>query len=121
MIAAAHCARNAGLSPDSLRPSAIDAATATTNRIANSQRRMLSEGSIAGWMMKCPYADTTANSTKTATPSGMRSFAARERSLDPISALSATQAAPAAKNIAKPSKPVSSVNGVTRPSKGMPE
>ena len=91
-----------------------------TARMANSQRTMPSAGSMAGWMTKCPYTDTARNSTSAATWSGSRRPTARACRADGFGALSAIHAAPAAMNMARPSRPHSSVNGVMSPSSGTP-
>ena len=75
---------------------------------------------MAGWMPKCPYSDTAANSTSATTCNGRRSLAARACSSEGFGALRAIHVAPAARNMARPSKPVSSVNGVMSPMRGRP-
>ncbi len=117
---AADWARNAFRSSSRKHPTATEAASPTTTRAANSQRSTESAGSISVPTMARAYTDTTANRASAITCKGTRRRTARARSSLPSGAFRAVQAAPAARNIARPRRPVSSVKGVTRPSRGTP-
>ena len=117
---AADWARKALKSPLGLRPKTMEAPRAATTRAAHSQRAGAKAGSISVPTRARANTDTTANSASAITWSGRRRRTARSRSSEGSGALSAAHAAPAARNIARPSRPVSSVKGVMSPSSGTP-
>ena len=88
--------------------------------MTHAQRATPRAGTISGRMMKCPYSDMNTN-TRSAMPCMMaRTFVARSRNSLVSGAFNAIHEAPAQQNMARPSKPHSSVKGVIRPISGMP-
>ena len=78
-------------------------------------------GANAGFTTANARTVATANSAKAAIWQGTRSFAARSCTAESAGAFSATQAAPAERHMARPSRPATRVNGDSRPRSGTPE
>ena len=91
-----------------------------TYKMTHAQRATPNSGAISGAMRKCPHSDSKTYRMTAATCEANRKLRARWHSRESMGALQAIHDAPAAQNMARPSRPHSNVNGVIRPRSGMP-
>ena len=95
-------------------------AKATITRAKKSMRSKDSSGAISGLSTNSAYAAVAKNRTAPTISMTPRIFLARASTSEPRGAFRESQLAPWNKKKLRPKRPVSSANGVTRPSRGTP-